>query len=101
MKRVSIFGATGSIGQNTVDLIRRDRTGFEVVALTGGRNVDLLAKSAIKLGAKPTVPALLSLTRALRAVKTKFILYQPGENDGMQITQIKVCIRLAQMALSS
>ena len=52
MKRVSIFGATGSIGQNTVDLIRRDRTGFEVVALTGGRNVDLLAKSAIELGAK-------------------------------------------------
>lgn len=52
MKRVSIFGATGSIGQNTVDLIRRDGTGFEVVALTGGRNVDLLAKSAIELGAK-------------------------------------------------
>ena len=52
MKRVSIFGATGSIGQNTVDLIRRDRTGFDVVALTGGRNVDLLAKSAIELGAK-------------------------------------------------
>ena len=52
MKRVSILGATGSIGQNTIDLIRRDRTGFEVVALTGGRNVDLLAKSAIELGAK-------------------------------------------------
>lgn len=52
MKRVSILGATGSIGQNTVDLIRRDRTGFDVVALTGGRNVDLLAKSAIELGAK-------------------------------------------------
>lgn len=52
MKRVSILGATGSIGQNTVDLIRRDGTGFEVVALTGGRNVDLLAKSAIELGAK-------------------------------------------------
>lgn len=52
MKRVSILGATGSIGQNTIDLIRRDMDNFEVVALTGGRNVALLAKSAIELGAK-------------------------------------------------
>lgn len=66
MKRVSIFGATGSIGQNTVDLIRRDRTGFEVVALTGGRNVDLLAKSAIKLGAKHAAIAEGSLYQDLK-----------------------------------
>ena len=52
MKRVSILGATGSIGQNTIDLIRRDRTNFEIVALTGGRNFELLARSAIELGAK-------------------------------------------------
>jgi len=56
---------------------------------------------SITLGAKPTVPDLLSLIRALRAVKTKNILYQPDENDGTQFTQIKVCIRLAQMALST
>lgn len=66
MKRVSIFGATGSIGQNTVDLIRRDRTGFEVVALTGGRNVDLLAKSAIELGAKHAAIAEDSLYQDLK-----------------------------------
>ena len=51
--------------------------------------------------AKPTVPTLLSLIRALRAVKTRIILYQPDENDGTQFTQIKLCIRLAQMALSN
>ena len=66
MKRVSILGATGSIGQNTVDLIRRDRTGFEVVALTGGRNVDLLAKSAIELGAKHAAIAEDSLYQDLK-----------------------------------
>ena len=66
MKRVSIFGATGSIGQNTVDLIRRDRTGFEVVALTGGHNVDLLAKSAIVLGAKHAAIAEDSLYQDLK-----------------------------------
>ena len=35
MKRVSILGATGSIGQNTLDLVQRDRSAFQVVALTG------------------------------------------------------------------
>ena len=52
-------------------------------------------KMSITLGTKPTVPALLSLIRALRAVKTKIILYQPNKNDGTQFIQIKVCIRLA------
>ena len=43
-RTVSIFGATGSIGQNTLDLIRRDRGAYRVVALTGGRNVAQLAR---------------------------------------------------------
>ncbi|MDB0016334.1 hypothetical protein N9E28_02155 [Alphaproteobacteria bacterium] len=54
-------------------------------------------KMSITLGDKPTVPALLSLIRALRAVITKIILYQPDENEGTQFTQSKICIRLAQM----
>ncbi|MGB2333986.1 MAG: hypothetical protein ACPH7J_05415 [Candidatus Puniceispirillaceae bacterium] len=43
---------------------------------------------SITLGAKPTVPALLSLVPALRAVKTKITLYQSDENDGTQFIQI-------------
>ena len=43
-------------------------------------------KKSIRLGAKPNVTRLLSLIRALSAVKTKFILYQPDENDGTQFT---------------
>ena len=31
MKRVSILGATGSVGQSTIDLIRRDPAGYDVV----------------------------------------------------------------------
>ena len=42
-RRIMIFGATGSIGQNTLDLVRRDRDAFDVVALTGGRNIAQLA----------------------------------------------------------
>ncbi|MEM6307983.1 MAG: 1-deoxy-D-xylulose-5-phosphate reductoisomerase, partial [Pseudomonadota bacterium] len=48
MKRVSIFGATGSIGQNTLDLIRRDQGAYDVVALSGAGNIDQLVKDAIE-----------------------------------------------------
>mgnify|MGYP001774231386 CR=1 FL=1 len=57
MRRISIFGAKGSIGQSTIDLIRRDRAAYDVVALTGGGNIDLLAKDAIELGAHVAVTA--------------------------------------------
>jgi len=56
---------------------------------------------SITLGAKPTVPALLSLIRALRAAKTTIRLYHSDENDGGQFTQSKICIHLARMVLSS
>ncbi len=57
MRRVSIFGATGSIGQNTLDLIRRDRDSYDIVALTGGRNVAQLAQDAREFGADIAVTA--------------------------------------------
>jgi len=55
LKRISILGATGSIGQSTLDLIRRDRDAYQVVALTGGRNVAKLAKNASELRAELAV----------------------------------------------
>ena len=56
-RRVSIFGATGSIGQNTIDLIARDPGRYDVVALTGARNVAQLARDAIRLQADVAVTA--------------------------------------------
>lgn len=46
VKRISVFGATGSIGQSTLDLVRRDPAAYEVVALTGGGNIAQLAADA-------------------------------------------------------
>ena len=56
-RRVSIFGATGSIGQNTLDLIRRDRSAYHVVALTGAGNIAQLARDAMEFGADLAVTA--------------------------------------------
>ena len=51
MKKISILGATGSIGQNTLDLISQENDNFKVVGLTGAGNIELLAQSAIKFNA--------------------------------------------------
>ena len=51
MKKISILGATGSIGCNTLDLISRNLGEFKVVGLTGANNIELLAESAIKFNA--------------------------------------------------
>ena len=56
-KRISIFGATGSIGQNTLDLIARDRHSYEVVVLTAGSNIDLLVKAALEFEPQAVVAA--------------------------------------------
>ena len=58
-KQISIFGSTGSIGVNTVDILLRSggRNKFHVKVLSGGNNVKLLAEQAIKLQAELVVTA--------------------------------------------
>ncbi|MDF1718473.1 MAG: 1-deoxy-D-xylulose-5-phosphate reductoisomerase [Antarcticimicrobium sp.] len=67
MRRVTILGATGSIGQNTIDLIRREPEAYDVVALTGGANIARLAEDARALGAELAVTAYEDRLEDLRA----------------------------------
>ena len=68
MRRISVFGSTGSIGVNTLDLLTRQggAGAYQVVALTGGRNVDLLASQARALRAEVAVTAHEECLPALR-----------------------------------
>ncbi len=45
-KRIAILGSTGSIGTQTLDIVRNNSERFEVYALTGNRNLDLLVQQA-------------------------------------------------------
>ena len=65
-RRMSIFGVTGSIGESTVDLLQRTQ-GYQVVALSGGRNVARLAELARTLRAEVAVVADAALLPDLRA----------------------------------
>jgi len=68
-RRISVFGATGSIGQNTLDLIYRQGGAevYDVVALTGGRNIAALAGDALALRADVAVTAYPECLLDLRA----------------------------------
>ncbi|MBQ1390960.1 MAG: 1-deoxy-D-xylulose-5-phosphate reductoisomerase, partial [Firmicutes bacterium] len=44
MKRISVLGSTGSIGRQTLDVIRQNPDRFKVVALTCGKNTALMAE---------------------------------------------------------
>lgn len=43
MRKIAILGSTGSIGTQTLDIIRENKD-FEVMALAAGRSIDLLEK---------------------------------------------------------
>ena len=61
-RKISILGATGSVGTSTLDLVERRSDRFEVVALTAASRVGELADAAIRTGAQLAVisdPALL------------------------------------------
>ena len=55
MRRISILGATGSVGTSTLDLVERHPDRFEVVALTAATNALALADAARRTGAKLAV----------------------------------------------
>ena len=57
METISILGATGSIGLNTLDVIQRNRGAFRVQAITAHKNVIELARIARETNAQFAVIA--------------------------------------------
>jgi 1-deoxy-D-xylulose-5-phosphate reductoisomerase len=48
LKKVTLLGSTGSIGTNTLDVVRRNLHRFEIFALAAGRNFELLAEQILE-----------------------------------------------------
>ncbi|OZA10587.1 MAG: 1-deoxy-D-xylulose-5-phosphate reductoisomerase [Polynucleobacter sp. 24-46-87] len=82
LKQVAILGSTGSIGVNTLDVIRAHPDRFKVVALTAAKQIERLAEQCIEF--KPTIAVVADaegaskLTQLLQAKKiTTQVLYGP------------------------
>lgn len=65
-RSISIFGATGSVGLSTLDLVRQHRSAFRVVALTANGNAAALAALAREFDAEIAVVAEADAYQALK-----------------------------------
>lgn len=57
MKTLTVLGSTGSIGTNTLDVVRRSSHQYQVYALAAGRNVDVLSSQILEFHPKVAVVA--------------------------------------------
>jgi 1-deoxy-D-xylulose-5-phosphate reductoisomerase len=67
VKKVAILGSTGSIGVNTLDVIRAHPDRFRVVALTAAKQVDLLAEQCAEF--RPNIAVVADADGAARLSK--------------------------------
>lgn len=66
-RRLSVLGATGSVGRSTLDLVRREPGRWSVVALAAGSDAAGLAEAAVAVGAAVAVVADPAAYRDLAA----------------------------------
>jgi len=77
MKRLAILGSTGSIGQQTLAVVRSYPDRFQVIALAAGGNVELLAKQIGEF--QPKLVAIGSTAPEDRLRGTGYELSSPEE----------------------
>ena len=66
VKQIAVLGSTGSIGRQTLDVIRALPHKFQIVGLAAGKNIDLLAKQ-------------------IEEFKPRFVSYSPTEDQGKEV----------------
>ncbi len=86
MKKIAVFGSTGSIGQSTLDIVRSHQGLFQITILAAGTSVEELAKQALEFRPQILVVGRLEsetgLKEALGANQNEFeILAGP---EGLQ-----------------
>jgi len=62
MKNISILGSTGSIGTQTLDIVKNNSDEFKIIGLTTNTNIELLKKQIIEF--KPEVVAVMDNKKA-------------------------------------
>ncbi|HBG5345895.1 TPA: 1-deoxy-D-xylulose-5-phosphate reductoisomerase [Clostridioides difficile] len=64
MKKISILGSTGSIGKQTLDVVREHRDKFEIVAVSANSNIELLLEQIVEF--KPKYVTVFEENKALK-----------------------------------
>jgi len=85
MKKIAILGSTGSIGTQTLDVVRANKD-IRVLALCAGSNIDLLEKQIWEF--RPTLAALWDKDKALELEKRLKEAKQKSDGRKVPRTQI-------------
>ncbi|MCR4396106.1 MAG: 1-deoxy-D-xylulose-5-phosphate reductoisomerase, partial [Candidatus Saccharicenans sp.] len=84
-KRLAILGSTGSIGQNTLEVVRTFRDRFEIIGLAAGGNTGLLAEQVAEfqpeLVAVESEPKARDLRQKLGRRKIKILYGEEGYRE--------------------
>ncbi len=87
-RKISILGSTGSIGTQALEVIEKLQDKFEIIALSGGGNIELLQQQAEKfkpkyicIGKKTTARIELENTRVLYGSEGLEEICSNREND--------------------
>ena len=86
MKRLTILGSTGSIGNSTLSVVRDNPQLFRVHALVAGRNVDAMVKQCLEFQ-----PVYASMSDEESAKKLKDILREQGSKVEVLSGQQAAC----------
>ena len=57
--KIAILGSTGSIGNNTLDIIKKDKKNFEVIFLSANNNYKKLIQQAKEFNVKNVLNQLV------------------------------------------
>lgn len=86
-KKIALLGSTGSIGTQTLDIVRACGDEFEVISLTAGSNWELLARQAIEFDVDSVAIADEKYYPKLREALEKHpVKVYAGEDAVAQIT---------------
>lgn len=84
MKYISLLGATGSIGTQTLDVIREHPEQFQLVAMSVGRNIDLARKQIAEFQPK-LVSTLRTEDRETLRLEFPHIKFSFGEEGLIEV----------------
>jgi 1-deoxy-D-xylulose-5-phosphate reductoisomerase len=96
-RRVSILGATGSVGRSTLSLIDENPELYDVQALTANRDVENLAATAKRVRAKVAVVADPSAYKALKDALSGSGIEVAAGNDAV----VEVAARPADLVMAA
>ena len=79
-KKIAIFGSTGSIGKNLINLIKKNKKNYDVILLTANKSSDLLLKQASILKAKNIIITDVNEFKKVSSKKFDFNIYPNFKN---------------------